>query len=231
MQDKHQERAKAWRKMRKAYEQKRALLWGEDHEQKYKDHKRDKDNYLNTRGVTEPYVSEDSAFETLRKEFQVIKTAQFRKQFKEDYPEFESQIAGNEYYEKMAREDIKRVIRSFYRIEPGKARFEGCVHWSQEYTNEMHARIDLTVGCFLLVGAVSIYDLYKTCIQQKAPSLILNFMAGSAIAYTKYRCDQPNPNNWVPNLCDYINRWGDHTLSYPNYKTRNENETNQERSC
>ncbi len=50
-----------------------------------------------------------AAKETHRK----AKAAQYRKQFKEDFPKYEEQIKGD-YFERLAREDMKRIIAPFY---------------------------------------------------------------------------------------------------------------------
>lgn len=168
-----------------------------------------------------------------RENYKAAKTQQYRKQFKEDYPEFEAEIDLCDHHKKMAINDIKRIIRPFYPT-PVTSGFTPGI------SDEQQGHLVKTI--FLICGtatALATYDLGYLCIFRSRPSAIINLAGLGIMAYALAR-DFPPDRERRLNLNDYIEA-GFHyhknerlpvheRRSLPNYKTRLQDETTNERT-
>jgi hypothetical protein len=175
----------------------------------------------------------------VKSEYRAAKTKQFRKQFKEDYPEYERQIDGDPelnippdpQLQALAQNDIKRIIQSFY----GITELEDYKSLTAEYeiketlSSANLKQLGIILGALGFVSSVGIYDAYKVCFSNSPPSKIINLAAVGVTLYviTLPPIEKPK-NNFTLTLNDIV--YAKHSKQnpekfFPNYKTRLQNET------
>ena len=197
MQNRDNERRRAWERIRSHYKKNLAMAPPEDEER-------------------------------VKAEYKAAKTRQYRKQFKQDYPEFEAEIDLHEEYKEMARNDIRQIIRPFY---PTPIRSGFTPGMSPKQVQHLFGTAFVIFGTATILAS---YDVCKICVYRTQPSVIINLL-GIGIMFYALQGEIPKEpkDNWKPNLSEYMEAWW-HNRSdirpLPNYKTILDNEKNTERS-